>query len=59
MHPDIDESTEVRDICDRGGQRSGGKRPSLADIGQTTSSVNKLGIHVAQSIVECCKRLGR
>jgi hypothetical protein len=32
MHPDIDESTEVRDICDRGGRRSGRKRPLLADI---------------------------
>ena len=26
MHPDIDASTEVRDICDRGGRRSGRKR---------------------------------
>jgi hypothetical protein len=42
MHPDIDESTEVRDICDRGGRRSGRKRPLLADIRQTTNSVNPL-----------------
>jgi hypothetical protein len=42
MHPDIDESTEVRDICDRGGRRSGRKRPLLADIRQTTNSVNLL-----------------
>jgi hypothetical protein len=41
MHPDIDESTEVRDICDRGGRRSGRKRPLLADIRQTTNSVNR------------------
>jgi hypothetical protein len=42
MHPDIDESTEVRDICDRGGRKSGRKRPLLADIRQTTNSVNPL-----------------
>ena len=42
MHPDIAESTEVRDICDRGGRRSGRKRPLLADIRQTTNSVNPL-----------------
>jgi hypothetical protein len=37
MHPDIDESTEVRDICDRGGRRSGRKRPLLPDIRQTNN----------------------
>jgi hypothetical protein len=42
MHRDIDASTEVRDICDRGGRRSGRKRPLLADIRQTTNSVNPL-----------------
>ena len=42
MHRDIDECTEVRDICDRGGRRSGRKRPLLADIRQTTNSVNPL-----------------
>jgi hypothetical protein len=30
MQPDIDESAEVCDICDRGGRRSGRRRPSLA-----------------------------
>ena len=42
MHLGIDESTEARDICDRGGRRSGRKRPLLADIRQTTNSVNPL-----------------
>ena len=42
MHRDIDASTEVRDICDRGGRKSGRKRPLLADIRQTTNNVNPL-----------------
>ena len=41
MHPDIDESTEVRDICDPAVEDQAERRP-LADIRQPTNSVNPL-----------------
>jgi hypothetical protein len=59
MHPDLDESAEDCDICDRGGRRSGPKRPSLAaEQRQPARALAKRARKIAQQLRLVRRKIG-